>query len=84
MGPYSGCEPQRDCLICSDMVPSRFGDESNYAGDIVTGGPCGSVAQWFECSQGKRETLSSSPARAMFFFIAYDIRTIVFSDTKYS
>ena len=31
VGPCSGCEqqPERDCLVGSGMVPSRFGDESN-------------------------------------------------------
>ena len=31
VGPCSGCEqqPDRDCLVGSGMVPSRFGDESN-------------------------------------------------------
>ena len=32
MGPCSGCEQQRDCLVGSGMVPSRFGDESYLAG----------------------------------------------------
>ena len=55
MGPCLGCEKQRDCLVVSGMVPSRFGDESNYAGEIIAGRPCGSVAQWSECSHGMRE-----------------------------
>ena len=29
VGPCSGCEQQRDCLVGSGMVPSGFGDESN-------------------------------------------------------
>ena len=29
VGPCLGCEQQRDCLVGSGMVPSRFGDESN-------------------------------------------------------
>ena len=29
VGPSSGCEQQRDGLVGSGMVPSRFGDESN-------------------------------------------------------
>ena len=31
VGPCSGCEqqPERDCLVGSGMVPSRFGDKSN-------------------------------------------------------
>ena len=30
----------------------------------VKGRPCGSVAQFAECSHGKREALGSSPGRA--------------------
>ena len=58
---------QKDCLIGSGMVPSR----SNLIkqGEIVTGRPCGSVAQWSECSNGVREGLGSSPGRAMCFFL---------------
>ena len=51
----------------SSVVPSRFGDESNYAGGNVKGRPRGSVAQLAECSNGKREALSSSPGRATIF-----------------
>ena len=40
-------------------------------GEIVTGRPCGSVAQW--CSHGMREVLGSSPCRAMCFFLPCDI-----------
>ena len=40
---------------------------------IVTGRPCGSVAQWSECSHGMREVLGSSPGRAMCFFLPCDI-----------
>ena len=29
VGPCSGCEQQRDCLVGSGMVPRGFGDESN-------------------------------------------------------
>ena len=36
-------------------------------GEIVTGPPCGSVAQWSECPHGLREVLGSSPGRAMCF-----------------
>ena len=32
-GSFSGCEQQKNCLVGSSMVRSRFGDESNnYAG----------------------------------------------------
>ena len=37
--------------------------------EIVTGRPCGSVAQWTECSHGMREVLGSSTDRAMCFFL---------------
>ena len=33
MDPCSGCEQQRNCLVGSGMVPSRFGNESNLAGE---------------------------------------------------
>ena len=39
----------------------------------VTGRPCGSVAQWSECSHGMREVLGSSPGRSMCFFLPCDI-----------
>ena len=39
----------------------------------VTGRPCGSVAQWSECSHGMREVLNSIPGRAMCFFLPCDI-----------
>ena len=42
-------------------------------GEIVAGRPCGSVAQWSECSHGLREVLGSSPGRAMCFFLLCDI-----------
>ena len=42
-------------------------------GEIVTGRPCGSVAQWSECSHGMREVLGSSPGRAVCFFLPCDI-----------
>ena len=38
----------------------------------VTGRPCGSVAQWSECSHGLREVLGSSPGRAMCYFLPCD------------
>ena len=54
------------------MVPNRFGDRYDYAGGIVTGRPCGSVAQWSECLQGMQEVLGSSPGQAMSFFLPCD------------
>ena len=49
-------------------------------GEIVTGRPCGSVAQWSECSHGMREALSSSPGRAMCFFLPCDTGTCLATD----
>ena len=46
-------------------------------GEIVTGRPCGSVAQWSECSHGMRKVLGSSPGRAMCFFLPCDIWWLV-------
>ena len=48
MGPCPGCEqqPERDCLVGSGMVPSRFGDESIKQRENVTSRSSGSVAQW--------------------------------------
>ena len=37
-------------------------------GGIVTGRPCGSVAQWSESLHGMREVLGSSPSRAICVF----------------
>ena len=48
-------------------VPSRFGDESNYAGGNVKGRLSGSGAKLAECSHGKREVLGSGPGRARIF-----------------
>ena len=45
-------------------------------GETVTGRPCGSVAQWSECSHCVREVLGSSPSRAMCFFLPCDILDI--------
>ena len=74
VGPCSGCEQQRDCLVGPGMVPSRFGDDSNYAGGNCHRSTCGSVAQWSECSHGLRGVLGSSPGRAMCFFLPCDTR----------
>ena len=41
-------------------------------GEVVTGRPCGSVAQWSEYSLGMREFLGSSPGRAMCFLFPCD------------
>ena len=52
-------------------VPAWFQADSGMnlikQGEIVTGRPCDSVAQWSECSHGMREVLGSSPGRAMCF-----------------
>ena len=79
MGPCSGYEQQRDCLVGTGMVPSRFGDESNIIkqGEIVTGRPCGPIAQWSEYSHGLREVLGSSPGRAMCLFLPCDMCMIL-------
>ena len=45
VGPCSGCEQQRDCLVGSGMVPSRSGTNLIKQGGNVTGRSCGSVAQ---------------------------------------
>ena len=56
-------------------VPAWFRADSGTnlikQGKIVTGRPCGSVAQWSECSHGVREVLG--PGRAMCFFLPCDI-----------
>ena len=58
-------------------VPAWFRADSGTnlikQGEIVAGRPCGSVAQWSECSHGLREVLGSSPGRAMCFFLPCDI-----------
>ena len=43
----------------------------------VTGRPCGSMAQWSECSRGMREVLGSSPGWAVCFFLPCDIYSSV-------
>ena len=65
VGPCSGCEQQRDCLVGSGMAPSSLGDESIQAGELVTGLLCGPIAQWSEYSHGLRGVLGSSPGRVM-------------------
>ena len=42
-------------------------------GEIDTSRPCGSVAQWSECSHSMQEVLGSSPGRAMCFFLPCDM-----------
>ena len=58
-------------------VPAWFRADSGTnlikRGEIVTGRPCGSVAQWSGCSLGMREVLGSSLGRAMCFFLPCDI-----------
>ena len=57
-------------------VPAWFRADSGTnlikQGEIVTGRPCGSVAQWSEFSHGMREVLGSSPGRAVCFFLPCD------------
>ena len=57
-------------------VPAWFRADSETnlikQGEIVTGRPCDSVAQWSECSHGLREVLDSSPGRAVCFFLPCD------------
>ena len=61
-------------------VPAWFRADSGMnlfkQGEIVVGRPCGSVAQWSECSHGMREVLGSSPGWAMCFFLPCDISVI--------
>ena len=55
VGPCSGLEQQKDCLVASGMVSIRFRDEilSLIAQEeIVTGRWCASVVQLAECSHG--------------------------------
>ena len=70
VGPCSGCEQQMSRNVSS--VPAWFRADSGTnlikQGEIVTGRPCGSVAQWSECSHGMREVLGTSPGRAMCVF----------------
>ena len=59
-------------------VPAWFRADSGTnlikQGEIVTGRPCGPIAQWSEYSHGLREVLGSSPGRAMCFFLPCDIK----------
>ena len=50
IGPCSGCEHQRDCLVGFGIVLSRFGDNSIYPGENVTVQPYGPIAQCSEYS----------------------------------
>ena len=58
-------------------VPTWFRADSGTnlikQGEIVTGRPCGSVAQWSECSHSMREVLGSSPGQAICLFLPCDI-----------
>ena len=58
-------------------VPAWFRADSGTnlikQGEIVTGRPCGLVAQWSECSHGVREVLDSSPGDAMCSFLPCDM-----------
>ena len=45
MGPCSGCEQQRECIVGSGMVPSRFGEEAYLAG-----GNCHKSTVWPDSS----------------------------------
>ena len=53
-------------------VPAWFRADSGTnlikQGEIVTGRPCGPIAQWSEYSHGLRGVLGSSPGRAVCFF----------------
>ena len=74
VGPFRGCEQQRDSFV---SVPAWF--QADYGtnlikqGEIVTGWPCGLVAQWSECLHGMREVLGSSHTWALCFFLLWDI-----------
>ena len=54
-------------------VPAWFREDSwtnlIEQGEIVTGRPCGSVAQWSECSHGMPEVLGESPGWVVCFFL---------------
>ena len=58
--------------LASAWFQADSGTNLNKQGEIVTGRPCGSVAQWSECSHGMREVLGSIPCRAMCFFLPCD------------
>ena len=76
VGPCSGCEQHRDCSSVPAWFRADSGTNLIKQGEIVTGRPCGSVAQWSECSHGLQEVLGSSPGRAMCFFLPCDIPLI--------
>ena len=54
------------------MVRADSGTNLINQVEIVTGQPCGSVAQISECLQGLREVLGSSRDRAIRFFLLCD------------
>ena len=53
-------------------------------GEIVTGRPCGSVAQLSECSHGMQAVLGSIPGLAMCCFLHCDTRLILFYKIVYN
>ena len=69
MGLCSGCEQQRDCLVSSGMVPSGFVGGTNLIkqGEIITGRPCGPMAQWSEYWHGLRGVLGLCQSGYVFF-----------------
>ena len=62
-------------------VPAWFRADSGTnlikQGEIVTGRPCGPIAQWLEYSPGLRGVLGSSPGRVLCFFLPCDIVVVV-------
>ena len=68
---------QRASKSACFVVPPLFRADSRTnlikQGENVKGRPSGSVAQHTEYTHGKRETLGSSPDRAMIFFLPCDI-----------
>ena len=75
LGPCSGCEQQRTVSSVPAWFRADSGTNLIKQREIVTGRPCGSVAQWSECSHGLRKVLGSSPGRAMCFFLPCDMTT---------
>ena len=72
-------------------VPAWFREDSGTSlikqEEVVTGRPCGYIAQWSECSQGMREVVGSSPGRAMCFcpplWHTYDITSLALTWLKH-
>ena len=70
---------QRGSLLGTvSSVPAWFRVDSGTnlikQGEIVTGRPCGSVAQWSECSHGMREVLGSSPVLIQLSFVVSKLK----------